>query len=68
MVVAAVVAVAVVAVGAVAVVAVAVAVVAVVPGPDVGLPHLKVESLSVPAERKSTKPGWLVVMMLRIHA
>ena len=49
--------------------AVAVAMVAaVVPGLDVGLPHLKVESLSVPAERKSTKPGWLVVMILRIHA
>ena len=32
------------------------------------VPHLKVESLSVPAERKSTKPGWLVVMILRIHA
>ena len=42
--------------------------VAVVAGPGIGLPHLKVESLSVPVERKSMKPGWLVVIMLRIHA
>ena len=36
--------------------------------PDGVAPQLKVASLSVPAERKSTKPGWLVVMVLLIQA
>ena len=39
-----------------------------VTGPDGGSPQLKVASLLIPADRKSTKPGWLVVMIPLIQA